>query len=470
MAPPWESAGELRDAALMDDRAPAPALRELARALLAIALLSTAGSVGAWNNHALGTWQALAGLPAVAAAPPVRVESLESFLEAASTGLDEVLERDEQWARANVPAYPPRPDALKFEPGGTPAQLRQRFLGALRVNPGARLTLFLQVPPGVDTGDAPTLPWTEVTTMRHETAASETKFLLLHEGDSVPVLDVVASASDEPDYGFDIGLWANNGTAYGKIYGFGTQPFGNPALENSSQGPFHLGYFHESPIVYQAAGFLRRTYPEYRIHLYRALASYADRTGHSYWAWRFAGWALHYVQDLTQPYHARVLPGVSMPRMLWINTLDLLHYPARKDRAIRLVSNRHLALENYQFRRMRDAYQRHDFGDALLRAIRDPSIDAGYRVYSDKVVREVVSREAHAAADATDRTLEHSLPPKYISDPGYVFSETETGVDLFTLLAQSPTAAQREMESMVAMLMGHFGAHSRAFVGSLFTR
>src|SRR3990172_2835445 len=71
-------------------------------------------------------------------------------------------------------------------------------------------------------------------------------------------------AADEPDYGMDIGLWDDNGTAYGKAYGFGKQPFGNPALEFASQAPFHMGFFHESAIVYKAAGVLRRTYPEDR--------------------------------------------------------------------------------------------------------------------------------------------------------------------------------------------------------------
>ena len=42
------------------------------------------------------------------------------------------------------------------------------------------------------------------------------------------------------------------------MYGFGSQPFGNPAVEWSSQGQLHLGYFRESAIVYWAAPFLKR--------------------------------------------------------------------------------------------------------------------------------------------------------------------------------------------------------------------
>ena len=295
-------------------------------------------------------------------------------------------------------------------------------------------------------------------------------FLQLRAGESVAPLDVVASATSEPDYGMDIGLWENNGTAYGKVYGFGKQPFGNPALEFASQAPFHMGFFHEAAIVYKAAGFLRRTYPEYRIHLWQSLAAYALQTGHPYWGWRFAGWALHYIEDLTQPYHSTVLPGVGVPRMLWINTLDLLGWHEPKQQAITLVSNRHLALENYQYHRMRNAYVRGDAGDALMRALEDTSTDAGRASFADDTPRQVISRESNALAGATDAVLERSLPPKYVSDPKYVVGETEPGLDVYAIVNQSPPAARAAMTAMVAGLLRNFGAYSRAFVRSLLAR
>jgi hypothetical protein len=116
--------------------------------------------------------------------------------------------------------------------------------------------------------------------------------------------------------------------------------------------------------------------PEYRIHLWDSLAALALRTGHPYWGWRFAGWAMHYLQDLTQPYHARVLPGVGVAGMLWINTLDLAGIHRPKADAIALVTNRHLALENYQLRWLRDAYLRNERSDAALEALGDTSRDA----------------------------------------------------------------------------------------------
>ncbi|RZI42567.1 hypothetical protein EGT07_11225 [Herbaspirillum sp. HC18] len=418
----------------------------------------------AWSNHALGTWQALAPMPEVAQAAAVRVESLESFLAAEGAALERVLESDESWARTNVPHYPPRPDALSFKAGVPAPELRRRFLSALRINPAARLTLFMQVRPGAAISSDAAMPRAEVTTVGQRDDHNKAAFLRLREGDLVQALDVVATASDEPDFGLDLGIWEDNGTDYGKQYGFGKQPFGNPALEFSSQAPMHMGFFHEQWIVYKAAPFLLRTYPEYRIHLYQTLAQHAFRTGHDYWGWRFAGWALHYIQDLTQPYHARVLPGVGVPSMLWINSLAMIGFPTRKEQAISIVSNRHQALENYQFRRMREAYLKKDDNDALLLAARNTAGDSGYPRYTDAAVRQSVTKQSHAAADATDAALERGVPPKYISDPDYVMSASDKEVDLHALVSAGPPSARDEMTSLAAGLMTNFGVHSRLFI------
>ena len=444
--------------------------RKLEYIVVAAALACAAGPAAAWSNHTLGARPALEAMPEIKAAPAVKVETLDTFLAAEARGLEQLLQREEAWARANIPLYPARPDALTFRMGGTPAELRQRFIAALRINPEMKLNLFVQALPGENVSGKATLPWTEITTRRRASTAQDGVFLQLRAGDLVAPLEVIATASDEPDYGMDIGLWDDNGTAYGKAYGFGKQPFGNPALEFASQAPFHMGFFHESAIVYKAAGFLRRTYPEYRIHLWQSLAAYALQTGHPYWGWRFAGWALHYIEDLTQPYHATVLPGVGVARMLWVNTIDLLGWHEPKKQAITLVSNRHLSLENYQYQRMRNAYVGHRAGDALIQAVKDTRADAGRDSFADDAARAVVSRESNALAGGTDRVLEQGLPPKYVSDPAYVLGETEPGLDLYGVVNKSPPAVQEAMTGMVAGLLRNFGAHTRAFVRSLLAR
>jgi hypothetical protein len=434
------------------------------------ALACGAGPAAAWTNHTLVARPALAAMPEMKTAPAIKAESLEAFLAAEAPGLEQLLQREEAWARAQVALYPARPAALAFKAGGTPAELRRRFIAALRINPNMQLKLFLQALPGAGVAGKAALPWTEVTTRRRESSAQESVFVQLSEGEAVAPLEVIATATDEPDYGMDIGLWEDNGTAYGKAYGFGKQPFGNPALEFASQAPFHMGFFHEHSIVYKAAGFLQRTYPEYRIHLWQSLAAYALQTGHPYWGWRFTGWALHYIEDLTQPYHARVLPGVSVTHLLWINTTDLLGWHEPKKQAIILVSNRHLALENYQYHRMRNAYVRHDENDVLIRAAEDLSTDAGREAFPDDAVRARISLESSSRARATDSVLELSLPAKYVSDPAYILGETDPGADIYRALEQAPPEARAAMTGMVGGLLRNFGAYTRAFVRSLLVR
>lgn len=429
----------------------------------AFTLIVIALPAAAWSNHALGTWQALSSLLAPGRSPDVRAESLSSFLIAEGKALESLLLDEEQWAKINVPQYPQRPSNLIYQSSHDAKQNRQRFMAALRINPNAKLPLYLQVQPGIDVSGKSLFPWEEVTTLKHSLSVMNGQFLQIKEGDMLAALDVVASASDEPDYGLDLGLWNNNPNTQDLGYGFGRQPFGNPALEYSTQAPFHMGFFHESPIIYKAAGFLRRTYPEYRIHLYQTLSKHAFNTGHPYWGWRFAGWALHYVQDLTQPYHTSVLPGVSVPRMLWINALDLVGAHSSKQNVIILVSNRHAALENYQYFRMHKAYLRKNKEDALLRATRE-SLAPNTTPYLPTQIRLHISLQSHAIANTTDAMLEHVLPAKYISDPGYILGETEPNLNMLTVVANLKTEKQAYMTDVTANLMKNFGTHTRAFI------
>ncbi|MBX3592708.1 MAG: hypothetical protein KF755_17570 [Burkholderiaceae bacterium] len=442
----------------------APVLRVALCAALALSALPAFG----WSNHALSTRPALEAMPEVARLAPVKVESLEAFLAAEAPRLEQVLDEQERWAREHVPTYPARPDALRFVAAGAAdaAELRRRFVAALRISPDARLSLFLQRPPGEAADERPPMAAREVTTLPRDNAVEAAKFVALREGESVSPLAVMATASDEPDYGLDIGLWEDNGTAQGRAYGFGKQPFGNPALDFGTQAPFHMGFFHESRIVYAAAGFLKRTYPEYRIHLWKTLALHALRTGHDYWGWRFAGWALHYLQDLTQPYHARVLPGLSTVRMLWINALQIAGWPDARNRAVTLVSNRHLAFENFHRTAMLAGYRERVRSAALFDALGGAGAGADPK-YDDDSPRAVVTRRAADAADALDRTIAASLPARYVSDPSFEFGASERGIDLFASLSHDDPAGRDALMRALTPRLADYGAQTRAFVRSL---
>lgn len=442
-------------------------LRTLAPALLA-AILSLAAALPAraWSVHTLCTWEALADAPEMAGRAPVRAEGLERFVAAQGPQLERLLAEHEAWARQNLPDHAPRPEALAFRAEPREGQVT-RFVQALRLNGDSRLALYLQLRPGVEAGGRPLLPWTAITSLPSGSAAREHRYVALSEGEAVPALEVLATASNEPDYGLDIGLFADNGTEQGRRYGFGNQPFGSPSVDYSSQAPFHMAFFHEAGIVNAAAPFLRRTQPEARVALYSALARHAFASGHDYWGWRFAGWALHYVQDLTQPYHARVLPGVSTLRMLWINTLDLVGLHGPKADAISLVTNRHIVLENYQQRRIVGAVTRGDRADPLLTALRDTAQDERHRVHGPRSLREVVSAEAAASADAVDAQLERSFPARYVDDPAQPLGNEADALDMTAIVQAAPAAERAALERELATLMARYGRHTRALLRAL---
>ncbi|MFO1193082.1 MAG: hypothetical protein U1F00_13085 [Rhodoferax sp.] len=416
---------------------------------------------GAWSNHTLVAYRALEKMPEVAQAAPVTVEPIEAFLKAQEPALERLLAEQEAWARANVTAYAPRPDALAFRanPARPDDARRLAFLMALRVSPNSKLALYVQPDPRSPAGDGPALPFGAVSFLPEQPNTTY-RFIGLQAGATVPVLQVVASASDEPDYGLDINLWEDSPSDWGKVYGFGKLPFGNPALYYATQAPFHMGFYHQDWLIYQAAPFLKRTLPLLRTHQYTTLAALAFRTGHTYWGWRFTGLALHYVQDLTQPYHANLAPGDSTFRMISANVLAMAGLPRQRDDLIVLLSNRHLALEKYQNERLLAA-ARAAQDTPLETALRRAERDASYPAWSDLYPRDVVASQSSAAGVRTAAAIVAAMPPGFVSDPSFDFGVKESGIDLTAAMAKQDPARRAELDALVAELLENFGSHSR---------
>jgi hypothetical protein len=433
-------------------------------------LLCGVSPLFAWSEHALAMYPALRALPSIGSAPAVKVESLEDFLRAEEAGLVRLLEREEAWARGNVATYPPLPEANVFEARPDDAAgIRGRFLRALRVHPELRLQLYVQMLPGEDCVARARMDYRKISVFSEQDAFSlrRIRFCALQAGESVQPLAVVASASDEPDYGHDINLWEDSPAEFGAQLGFGKQPFGNPTLYYATQAPFHMGFYHEAGILYLMAGFLRRTYPEYRAHQYASLARFAFETGHDYWGYRFMGWGLHYISDLTQPYHSTVVPGLSTAYMLWINLLDILGFPERKTHAIQLVSNRHTALEEFQMQMMHRAYREGSAaGHPVFTALEQVDRDAAVGQYSDAYIREVIAAESYERAADVDAALTAYVPARFVGDPDFYFPNEERDRVYDVVRQNRKDAVDRLNETLVA-LFERFGVHSRNYARSI---
>ncbi|TGN14116.1 hypothetical protein [Leptospira ilyithenensis] len=370
----------------------------------------------AWSNHAGLTYIILKNYWKTSPPANVKAESLANFLNKEKEGIKAVLSDADEYGAKLLP-HCPKPDiSLVFRPEGIKKKedLVPAFFRALRVFPNHKPSLYVQSvlsPPQTN----PSKELANITTLKDKGRMVNEKFLSLAEGANISPLDVVATAVDEPDYDLDFYLFTDNDSEFGKIYGFGTQPFGDPRFEYSSQAPFHMGFFHESSITLTVASFLKRTYPEYRIYQFTKLAEYAFKTGHTYWGYRFSGWALHYIQDLTQPYHSSVLPRVGFGKRMGVQLLSVIGINSPKANMVEYVVNRHSLIEEYQYNLVRDILLNKKENHPVYTAL-SVAPEKNLNVWKDfSYIRDVVSKEAYTTAEDADLEIEHLNIIKYES-------------------------------------------------------
>jgi hypothetical protein len=430
------------------------------RLLTALSVLLLPKLAQAWGNHSPMCYRAFERMPEVANAAIVKAEPLVDFLRDQEATIARTLDAQEAWLREHVKGHAPRPDAVRFvaDSKRSDADRRAAFLRALRLSPHTRLALYVQVDPREPEAVRPPIDMGQVTAVTPSKGATQ-RFAALQPGEAITPLSVLASACDEPDYGHDLNLFDDNpGSPANPSYGFGKQPFGNPAVGIGSQAPFHMGFFHQGAIFNTLAPSFARTFTELRVRQYGGLAVLAWQTGHAYWGWRFAGLALHHVEDLTQPYHASAAPGASLGHMMWVNLKAQLGAPADRQGLVVLQGNRHFVLERFQANWIMDnARQRRD--GPLEAALRDVARDARYPAWGPGYVREVVAAEAFAAGPATDAAVVVGAPAKFVTDPNFDFAANEATFG--PELARDMQGQRDALQARLAELLGHFGAHSR---------
>jgi len=444
-------------------------------------LISVSTSVYPWQHHPLFTKLVVETLPEVKNANSVPAETLEDFLTAEGQNISQVLANVETWAKKNITMYAPCPQDLLFSPTSNISEIKTRFFKAIRINPNTKTPLYIvrfsNNPPEGKT----LLDVKDVCILSNTKEFEVFCFVKLNKGETVSPIDILASASNEPDYGMDTGLFADNQTEFGAVYGFGTQPFGNPNLDFGSQAPFHMGFFHENPIITLFAPFLKQSYVEYRIYLYKELSKFAFETGHDYWGWRFMGWGLHYLGDLSMPYHTTALPGYSALRMLWIYLLDILGWSTPKNNAVQLSSNRHLAIETFM-------------GTLYLNAVRDgkdpfsileiynnsnnnnnnnefrfafgcPLYEGKIPEYSDDLPRKCLALRSHNWARQLDKLISKILPYRFVNDPSVELNDLEERNNILNLtLSEHNSEEVRGLADMANASLFLFNYYGKSYI------
>ncbi len=433
--------------------------------LLILAAPFTTLKVSAWSEHPLLVRPALKNHPIWQQADSVQAKNLKTFLLEAEKELEKFLAEQEAWSVANLPNYIACPADLAFKATGNPDDILLRFYSAIRMNPNVKIPLYLHLLPNDSTYGRPVADPREICTLNDITFMLQTTYTWVTEGELLAPLDVLVTANDEPDYGFDLGLFDDNNTDYGKKYNFGPQPFGNPKLEYGSQAPFHMGFYHEAKILYKFGPFLKQTYMDYRLYLYKALSEFAFQNNQPYWGWRFMGWGMHYMGDVSMPYHMRPLPGVSTARMMWTNLKAMIGFPKAKDNAVQLVSNRHTVYEEFQLQTIRKAHQENNMNHPFLAALGNPKPAIAF---SGDFLLNVASRESAGMGKPIDKILGKQVPRLLVSDPTVEANDLpETDRIVAFITEEKGQQAVDEITTAIAERMQAFSMHIRSYMDAI---
>lgn len=323
----------------------------------------------AWSAHHIITTQALDTAFFKHLDKKVKAESLDDFLNQEKQGLKDLFNNYYQWL-ANNKSQRFKPMEYLTDLSGVAA-----FLRAARLNPKTRF----------GTEDA--------------------------TGQFVTARSVLIKFSDEPDWGFDNELWGIKGYGYGEI------PYGEETGQ-SSRAPFHILYQNENFIVRLSAPEITEGMPLDRIELFARMARFALKTGHEYWAYRFTAWALHYIQDLTQPYHSKAVP--------FANTWFYIKFALSGNKAkvkketTQLVKNRHYLYEDFIEAVLKSSYSkgaRPAFHQLKERLKTDPTDLIPVKTNKELVVLVGAFAAKHAAA--VDKAIAGAFGFKMTSDPLY---------------------------------------------------
>ena len=211
-------------------------------------------------------------------------------------------------------------------------------------------------------------------------------------------------------------------------------------------------------------------FPELRVAQYTALSRWAfssankDDTCSTYGGLRFLGWAVHYTQDLTQPYHATLYPGKSVAGMIWIAALDSLGIHGPRARAVTRLSNRHLALENIARHRLAEELARPAGVSALVKRMGEVAPDGALPGFDLADLRGVITVEAYADAPDMDALLGDCLPAHYIDDPAYDFGADPARPDLYAVVRGQPAPACVHLIEKIDLRLVRAAVHTRRLV------
>jgi hypothetical protein len=432
--------------------------------------------VWAWSDHTSLTFYTLENSSPSTLEKNISVETIQNFLEDMKKNhpgeLSKSIQKTEDWAKQNGKQFRPIPENIFYKENQVQDEnLTTAFFHGIRINPNMVQFPYVRDFPSSYLKDHPQFKnlWDpkkeihekEVTISTiGDSSVPDLRYFKVDNQQIVPALVVLATAADDPDLGLDINLFENNNTNFGKIYKFGNQPFGDPRVGFSTQAAFHYGAYQEWKIFYALAPQTKESYAAYRIKLYRELAKTAFAAGHEYWGWKFLGFGLHYLQDITQPYHAHFFPGYNTMAMISYYALSLVGFKKPLENKINLVANRHFLFEDFVHRLLENPQLPDSVN--LQQTLNKVTEDEKNINYQDNYPQDIVSKNTIQYADDLSNTLVENFPAKYANDPNLLYEDKK--VQILEVFQNLSTEKRNKLMEITKRILGPTGQYTRAYL------
>ncbi|MFC1742158.1 hypothetical protein ACFL3V_06495 [Nanoarchaeota archaeon] len=244
-------------------------------------------------------------------------------------------------------------------------------------------------------------------------------------GGSISAKQLLADFSDEPDWEMDQDL----------------QLSWMQAFHGESQG--YRQIYYPTGTFHVPMGFLAQGEAPDRVEHFYSMAKDAFKRGDTYWGFRFLSRALHYVQDVSQPFHTR--------QFYWkyISASDPFHG------TIQVIKNYHFTYESYQANRFRLEKEE------VIPKILVSSVRYSLPVETDSpssLVKYIARRSFWKSSKTWDLSIDF-FGEQYLAPKGLVMSKEE----FFTDLKRKDVVADefhRDLESRMVL----FGKATKSFL------
>ena len=131
-------------------------------------------------------------------------------------------------------------------------------------------------------------------------------------------------------------------------------------------------------------------------------------------------YGLHYIGDFSNPYHVTPLPGNSTMDTLWVGLQDKAGYPQAKKNTNQLASNRHTAIEDFQYLVMNQAYLDKNYQHPTIQALNTPE---NVREFKDDHIVTVISELAYLKGQDIHNLLALVMPDSVVNDAAVEYKD-----------------------------------------------